>query len=291
MKVIKCCLFPVAAVVLLANPFPAAAQLVFSAGGAAAADIQSSVDAFRAGLGTLNPNVAGSFGSGRREINWDGVPDNLSAPNNLPANFFNVNSPRGAVFGTVGAGTGFQVSADSDNPTATPVQFGNIDPIYPVFFEPFSQQRLFTAVGSSVLDVSFFVAGSTTPALSRGFGSVFSDVDLPNTTSIQFFDAQNGSLGTFFAASVGGNQTFSFLGVSFADPVISRVRITSGNQVLAAGNMQTDLTVMDDFIYGEPIAAVAAVPDAGSTAVLFGLSLAALFFAQHAFSSRRLAAV
>ena len=32
----------------------------------------------------------------------------LSAPNNLPANFFNVNSPRGVIFAT--PGTAFQVS-------------------------------------------------------------------------------------------------------------------------------------------------------------------------------------
>ena len=35
---------------------------------------------------------------GRREINWDGVADGFAAPNNLPANFFNKNSPRGVVF-------------------------------------------------------------------------------------------------------------------------------------------------------------------------------------------------
>ena len=40
----------------------------------------------------------------RREINWDGVPDNRSDPTSLPFDFFNVNSPRGAVFSTVGAG-------------------------------------------------------------------------------------------------------------------------------------------------------------------------------------------
>ena len=62
---------------------------VQQAAGTSAAAIQSAVDAYRADLGALNPNVAGSFGSGRREINWDGVPDAFSAPNLLPADFFN----------------------------------------------------------------------------------------------------------------------------------------------------------------------------------------------------------
>ena len=79
---------------------PSQAQTIFSASGPDPASVQPTVDAFRAGLGTLNPNVAGSLGIGRREINWDGVPDGLSAPNNLPADFFNVNSPRGVVFST-----------------------------------------------------------------------------------------------------------------------------------------------------------------------------------------------
>src|SRR4051812_18081170 len=80
------------------------------AAGANAASITAAVNDFRADLGTLNPNVAGSFGSGRREINWDAVPDVFSAPNLLPNNFFNVNSPRGVIFST--PGTGVAVSAN-----------------------------------------------------------------------------------------------------------------------------------------------------------------------------------
>ena len=60
---------------------------ITSASGANAAAIQAAVDTFRTDLGTLNPNVAGSFGSGRREINWDGVSEALSDPNLLPNNF------------------------------------------------------------------------------------------------------------------------------------------------------------------------------------------------------------
>lgn len=254
---------------LSAGSISHAAFISFSASGANAAAIQPTVDAFRVALGALNPNVAGSFGSGRREINWDGVPDAFSAPNNLPANFFNANSPRGVVFAT--PGTGFQVSANAVNPTSTPIQFGNIDPSYPDLFEPFSAQRLFTALGSNIVDVNFFVPGSTSPALTNGFGVVFSDVDLANTTSLSFFNFSNVLLGTVFAPAFAGNQTFSFLGVQFDQALVSRVRITNGNQILAAGNTAEDLVVMDDFIYGEPLR----VPEPSSLALL-ALGAAAL---------------
>src|SRR5438034_8243820 len=124
----------VASLILVLNiPTAAAAPITFSGSGSSPAGIQAVVDAYRTDLGGLNPNVAGSFGSGRREINWDGVPDLLSAPNLLPANFFNVNSPRGVVFTT--PGTGFQVSANAVNPSATPVEFGNINATYPGLFQ------------------------------------------------------------------------------------------------------------------------------------------------------------
>jgi len=114
------------------------------------------------------------------------------------------------------------------------------------------------------MDVGFFVAGSTTPATVRGFGAVFTDVDLANTTTIQFFDAAGTSLlGPFIVPSVAGAaETLSFLGVSFATSVVGRVRITSGNAALAAGVLEggaTDLVVMDDFIYGEPVVVSTAV--------------------------------
>ena len=205
-----------------------AIPITFSAAGANTAAIQGTVDAFRANLGALNPNVAGSFGSGRREINWDGVPNTFAAPNNLPGNFFNVNSPRGAVFSSTG-GTGFQVSANSG---IAPIEFGNIDPSYSGLFNTFSAQRLFTALGTNIYDVSFFVPGSNTPALTRAFGSVFTDVDSDSSTSIEYFDHAGVSLGNFFVPNFSGDQTLSFLGVAFDSPVVSRVRITSGNQIL-----------------------------------------------------------
>lgn len=243
-----------------------AGTVTFSASGANAADVQPTVDSFRTALGALNPNVVGSFGTGRREINWDGVPDALSAPNNLLATFFNVNSPRGVVFST--PGTGFQVSANAA--TATPVEFGNINASYPGLFKTFSAQRLFTSLGSNVIDVTFFVSGTATPAFTTGFGAVFSDVDLASTTSIEFFDLANASLATLFAPSITGNETLSFVGGLFnAGEQVGRVRITSGNSALGPNESlpTADLVVMDDFIYAEP-RAIAAVPEPASLSLL-----------------------
>ena len=245
----------------------AQAQIVRSAAGADAAAITPARDQFRLDLGGGTvAGPAGSFGGLRREINWDGTPNGFSAPNNLPANFFNVNSPRGVVFST--PGTGFQVSANSG---VAPIDFSNIDPGYSGFFNAFSPQRLFTALDSNVLDVHFFVPGTNTPALVRGFGAIFSDVDLPTTTSITFFDVANNLLGSFSVPNLVGNETFSFLGVSYADAIVSRVRIVNGNVALGAGVLDSngspnDLVVMDDFLYAEPLA----IPEPASWALMIG---------------------
>ena len=248
-----------------------AVEVVTSASGANAAAILAAVTSFRNDLGTLNPNTAGSAGSGRREINWDGVPDALSAPNNLPANFFNVNSPRGVVFAT--PGSGFQVSA---NAGAAPVEFGNLNPVFPSLFTTFSAQRLFTALGSNVLDVNFFIPGSTTPAATSAFGAVFTDVDVANATSLQFFDTANVSLGTFFAPAAAGDATLSFLGVRFSTgEQIGRVRITSGSGALTSPIADLgDAVAMDDFIYAEPLA-IAAIPEPANV-VMLGVGLGLL---------------
>ena len=257
-----------------------ASAITFTAVGATPAAITPTRDAFRVAVGGGAVGGAnGSFGGLRREINWDGVPDGFSAPSSLPANFFNVNSPRGVIFSTTG--TGFQVSANSGG--VTPINFGNIDASYTSTFQPFSPQRLFTALGSNVVDVSFFVPGTATVATVSAFAAIFTDVDLANTTSIQYFDASNNSLGTFFAANSIGSQSLSFLGVNFdAGERIGRVRITSGNAALGAGLLDQngdsrDLVVMDDFLYAEPSAGV---PEP-ATVLCFAAGLGALALKRH----------
>lgn len=244
-----------------------AGVITFASSGANSAAIQATVDSYRTALGTLNPNVAGSAGSGRREINWDGVPDALSAPNNLPANFFNVNSPRGVVFST--AGSGFEVSG---NAGVAPIEFDNINATYSSIFQTFSAQRLFTPISSNIMDVNFFVPGSGTASYTSAFGAVFTDVDLANATSLQFFDTNNVSLGTFFVPT--SNTGLSFLGIQFNQGErVGRVRITTGNAALGGLDSSTnDVVVMDDFIYAEP----AAVPEPATwTMMTFGAGVLA----------------
>jgi hypothetical protein len=153
------------------------AQVVRSGSGANVAGITAIRDTFRTDLG--GGNVAGANGlfsdatGARREINWDGVPDARSDPNALPADFFNVTSPRGAVFST--PGSGFLVSATAAS--GTPVRFGTLQANYPNDFAAFSAERLFTATGSNVMDVNFFLPGTTTPATVSGVGAIVSDVD------------------------------------------------------------------------------------------------------------------
>jgi hypothetical protein len=251
----------VSAISLGLSSFAAATPVVRSAGGdATPASITGARDQFRADLGggtVAGPN--GLFGDARREINWDGTPNNFSAPNNLPPNFFNSNSPRGTEFLTLGSGV--QVSANSG---VAPVEFDNINPSYSSTFGVFSSQRLFTAFGSNIMDVSFFLPGTSTPALVSGFGAVFTDVDLTSSTKIEFFDASDASLGVYAVpAGTVGSESLSFLGVSFTEgAIVSRVQITSGNTALGGGILDgaplgpdnvVDLVVMDDFLYAAPV--------------------------------------
>ncbi len=60
------------------------------------ASIAPDVDAFRTALGgSLHPPAAPADDSGRREVNWDGVPPALTNVDTFPGDFFNVNSTRG----------------------------------------------------------------------------------------------------------------------------------------------------------------------------------------------------
>ena len=189
---------------------------------------------------------------GYREINWDSLPDELAAPNLYVSDFFNASEPpraRGIVLNTPGAG--LMVSADSDNPSGTPPRFGNINPQYVDIFKTFSEERLFSPIGSNLVVLTFFVPGTNTPATIRGFGAVYTDVDTPHT-AFEYFDVNGNSLGQFETPIA--NNGLSFLGVVFKDAIVYRVEVKYGTDALGPddGAGDVDVAVMDNFIFGEP---------------------------------------
>lgn len=266
----RCARLSIIAMVAFVATTPTHAQFtIFEAVGASAAEITPTRDAFRSAVGGGTVAGAnGSFGGVRREINWDGVPDAFADSNALPANFFNVNSPRGVVFST--PGTGFLVSSNAGG--ATPVLFG-----FPSDFQTFSAQKLFTASSSNITDINFFLPGTNTPATTTAFGLVFVDVEVGGLTRLEFFDANNNLIFSRDAL-VAGNQGLSFLGaIAQNGELISRVRVTSGLNTIISngvlGNPNDDVVVMDDFLYAEP----AAVPEPGTIALTgMGLALAGI---------------
>lgn len=219
----------------------------------ATGDILAAVGEFRDLLGDLNPNVAGEQPvdnpGGRREINWDGVPAGFTDNELFPFNFFNTTSKRGVEYST--DGTGFRVGTSEG--------FKNLNATYDGEFNPFSGQKMFVSVGSTVTDIHFFVAGSDKPALVTGFGSVFEDVGRAHSTTIEFYDVDGNRLLEAVAPRASDERGLSFVGALFDAPVVAWVRIRSGDTPIGAtdnvkgAGQKDDVVVMDDFIYGEPI--------------------------------------
>ncbi len=243
-------------------------EVVFSASG----NINGIVELFRDVVdmgGVNNGNEIGSQGDGFREIDWDGG----AVPFNMPANFFNnqnrpVNGlPRGVEFSTASNFSLFGVS----NPVlpADPFfgdnEFDTFNSTYPDQFTTFSSPRLFAPLDLNFMDVDFFEPGvfdedgNPVPALVTGFGAIFTDVDLPDSTKLEFFDGDGDLLLSQFVEP--DPEGLSFLGVVFDQPVVSKVRITSGNVPLRLGleddpfGTGVDVVAMDNFIYGEPVVA------------------------------------
>lgn len=230
-------------------PPPAVNAQVFSAAGSVA-NITGKLDEFKNTLGATVNNAPGAVG-GRREINWDGVPANLTNVGGFPFDFFGSADPllgNGRKRGLIMTPAGANFRMDSTD-------FVDIDASYGAEFNAFSLKKIFVDLNSTVTTSTFKVPGTVTDAFVKGFGVVFSDVDNASSTTIEFFNGTK-SLGVYKAAA--SNGQFSFLGVFFPDEKVTKVKITSGTAVLAAGvkdvsNSGTqDLVAMDDFFYDEP---------------------------------------
>lgn len=246
-----------------------AAPLVFSGTGAGAT---VALDAFRAAIGGVKNTAASPQVGGQREINWDGVKlDGTDVnPNTV------VVDPNKTVIIPVdrfkGQGTLFadpySVSGDgfaSVNPATAGKFPAFTSPNTFVMFDPTAGQFDDRFIGES-----FNLAGTSTPAATRGFGAIFVDVQNPGSSSIEYFGRDaNGkqfSLGTFDVPVGAASGETQFLGVLFDSPAVTEVNLTVGNKALfsfdgsgfqsfgaedlAAG---VDLAVTDDFVFAEPV--------------------------------------
>ena len=221
--------------------------VVFKANG----DINGKMNEFRAVLGAQLNAAPGAIG-GRREINWDGVPADL-VNKALPGDFFNptdngalASRQRGLTYAAPGGE--FRVS----NTNFTEVNAGAANQ-----FSTFSGDKAFANISSSLWDAEFQVAGQAVAATVKGFGAVFADVDLDNSTFLEFFNADR-SLGKYFVPAKSGGTNFSFLGVYFKNEKVTRVRVghdgrlNEGLNDISNGGTR-DLIVLDDFLYDEPV--------------------------------------
>ena len=218
--------------------------VVFSANG----DINAELNRFRTQLGVLNTTPG--HASGRREINWDGVPDAFTGVP-IPGDFFNataagspVERQRGLVYG--GEADAF-VSKTS---------FAEVNAQAAGEFTNFSGNKSFAVVNATVWPVEFRVAGQPTVAAIQGFGAVFTDVDKSQSAFVECF-AGTQSLGKYYVPVQQAASRFSFLGIWYPQQKITRVvighegKLSDGQKDITQGG-NNDLVVLDDFIYSEP---------------------------------------
>lgn len=234
------------------NPQPLPLSTILRASGDSITIIPT-VNLFRTVLGDVL-NTTPNQTSGRREVNWDGVPSNLTNNNLFPLDFFNLTDTAagpGRKRGLVYLNTGSPLRLDSSN-------FVDLSETHSDEFIPFTKRKTITSANSTISEVVFKVPGTNIPASIKGFGIIFCDVDDAASTSLEFFNGTR-TLGVYkpLVRTVGGG--FSFLGVHFTEEKITKVRIVSGNGVFAAGvkdisdGGNKDLVVYDDFFYSEPL--------------------------------------
>jgi hypothetical protein len=253
-----------------------------SSGGAVTA-----MNAFAAAIGGANnggnpPPQANGF----RAINWDGVLLDgtdfggisiIISPNHVVGIPLNRFQERGVFFDEIYAVSGPASATD-------PSTFTTVNPNVANLFPAFSPTKTFAMFNDNGIGFRFVLASAHTAsqefAATRGFGAIFRNVVLANTTSIEYFNGAR-SLGKFFVpiAPIGSLGQAEFLGVLFANPIVTSVQITCGTDALFSFDGTTisssssnnppgghNLVVTDDFVYAEPVVATNAQPAIAATA-------------------------
>lgn len=191
------------------------------------ASLTNAFEAFRTSLG--EPNNVNNPGNteGHRQINWDGA----GVPFEMPGNFFADTIDRGLTITSHSnhfrvSNPGNETDSDVDN------RFDSINPLASQDFSTFSANRLFSPIKDKKINITFTVPGAAhpTPATVTGFGAIFVDVDLFNTTKVTYLDQFDCEIYSAFVLP--NDKGLSFLGVTFGEPFIKTVIIELGNAKL-----------------------------------------------------------
>jgi hypothetical protein len=266
------------------NPVTATPSQRFSGTGGTntsttAGSANAALTAFEAAVGGMKNTAPAPQNGGFRTITWDGVKtdgtDAAAGPNStvvipplgggathtvgIPLNRF---EGSGVYFGAV-----YGVSSDN---------FIDVNPTVTGLFPPFSMPSTFAMFNDNGIDFKFVVPSTTNSTIvsasSRGFGAIFINVEQANMTSIQYFNGNN-LLDTEFAP-VGGKGQPVFVGALFNNPVVTRVLLTLGTDVIfkfdgtnvTAGATDsgtatgTNLVVTDDWAFAEPVPTANGLP-------------------------------
>ena len=220
--------------------------------------------------------------NGFRTINWDGVLLDgtdfggitiVISPNHVVGIPLNRFQERGVFFDEIYAVSGPASATD-------PSTFTTVNPTVTNLFPAFSSTKTFAMFNDNGIGFRFVLASVHTTsqefAATRGFGAIFRNVSIANTTSIEYFNGAR-SLGKSFVP-FGTQGQAEFLGVLFANPIVTSVQITCGTDVLFSFNGTTfssnsinnppgghNLVVTDDFVYAEPAVATNAQPAIAAT--------------------------
>lgn len=212
-------------------------------------NITNAVQEFRTILGELN-TVPGKT-IGRREINWDGVPDAF-AMQSLPIDFFN---PIGSMANqSLQRGLAYEAGGDF---RVSSMSFAELSSETPSDLTAFSGSKLFANSSAALWQVGFQVAAESTLASIDAFGAVFVGVDLANTSYLELLNGTQ-VLGRYYVPPHNSTSNFSFVGVHFKNTRFTHVRIAHGNASIKSGEKDIskggtkDVVALDDFIYSEP---------------------------------------
>jgi hypothetical protein len=278
------------------NPIPGVTFMQFSGVGGNNTSVtgaNAALTAFEAAIGGVKNTAASPQNGGFRVITWDGVKiDGTDFGGNttiivsnkivgIPINRFET---QGTFFEEVYAVSG--PASPTDQST-----FLSVNPSVSNLFRAFSPTNTFAMFNGNTIGLSFVLASpgnlSPQPAATRGFGAIFLNVRIANTTSIEYFNGAR-SLGKFFAPTGNTQGQAAFLGVLFSNPIVTSVQIVCGTDAIFAfdgvlnsatttdGNGH-NLVVTDDFVYAEPTAATNTQPSIAATAGLTFNGLVATF--------------